>query len=133
MIEPYCHLLGISALCQLLSLTRSSFYYIPPGESEENLAIMHKLDEQYFSTPILWCLTIWPLAIADLGEFTKTAASLLVMGIVGGAVLPLIFGFLVDLFKSGEVSAVSDYQSAYWIFIPACLFIFNVYPQKNQF
>lgn len=76
-----------------------------------------------FANSIMWG-AIWPLAIADLGKFTKTGASLLVMGIVGGAVLPLIFGFLVDLFKSGEVSAVSDYQSAYWILIPAYLFIF---------
>ena len=76
-----------------------------------------------FANSIMWG-AIWPLAIADLGKFTKSGASLLVMGIVGGAVLPLIFGFLVDLFKSGEVSVVSDYQSAYWIFIPAYLFIF---------
>lgn len=76
-----------------------------------------------FANSIMWGV-IWPLAIADLGKFTKIGGSLLVMSIVGGAVLPLIFGFLVDLFKSGKVSAASDYQSAYWIFIPAYLFIF---------
>ncbi len=76
-----------------------------------------------FANSIMWG-AIWPLAIADLGKFTKTGASLLVMGIVGGAVLPLIFGFLVDLFKTDEISTVSDYQNAYWIFIPAYLFIF---------
>ena len=75
-----------------------------------------------FANSIMWG-AIWPLAIADLGKFTKTGASLLVMGIVGGAILPLIFGFLVDLFKTGEISSVSDYQNAYWIFIPAYLFI----------
>lgn len=75
-----------------------------------------------FANSIMWG-AIWPLAIADLGKFTKTGASLLVMGIVGGAVLPLIFGFLVDLFKTGEFSSVGDYQKAYWIFIPAYLFI----------
>ena len=75
-----------------------------------------------FANSIMWGV-IWPLSIADLGKFTKTGASLLVMGIVGGAVLPLIFGFLVDLFKTGEFSSVGDYQNAYWIFIPAYLFI----------
>ena len=75
-----------------------------------------------FANSIMWG-AIWPLAIADLGKFTRTGASLLVMGIVGGAILPLIFGFLVDLFKTGEISSVSDYQNAYWIFIPAYLFI----------
>jgi len=75
-----------------------------------------------FANSIMWG-AIWPLAIADLGKFTKTGASLLVMGIVGGAVLPLIFGLLLDLFKTTDVSTVSDYQHAYWIFIPAYLFI----------
>ena len=55
MIEPCCPLLSISVQCQLLALTRSGFYYIPTGESEENLAIMRELDEQYFSTPFMVC------------------------------------------------------------------------------
>jgi len=84
-----------------------------------------------FANSIMWG-AIWPLAIADLGRFTKTGASILVMGIVGGAVLPLIFGFLVDFFKKGELSVISDYQHAYWIFIPAYLFIlyFGTYGYK---
>ena len=75
-----------------------------------------------FANSIMWG-AIWPLAIADLGKFTKTGASLLVMGIVGGAVIPLIFGFLIDFFKTTEVASTADYKSAYWIFIPAYLFI----------
>ncbi len=75
-----------------------------------------------FANSIMWG-AIWPLAIADLGKFTKTGASFLVMGIVGGAVIPLIFGLLLDLFKINEVSSVTEYQHAYWIFIPAYLFI----------
>jgi len=84
-----------------------------------------------FANSIMWG-AIWPLAIADLGKFTKTGASLLVMGIVGGAVLPLIFGFLLDLIKTTEISTVADYQHAYWIFIPAYLFIlyFGTYGYK---
>jgi len=84
-----------------------------------------------FANSIMWG-AIWPLAIADLGKFTKTGASLLVMGIVGGAVIPLLFGFLIDLFKTTEVSTITDYQHAYWIFIPAYLFIlyFGTYGYK---
>jgi putative transposase len=63
MVEPYCHLLGISAQCELLSLTRSSFYYVPTGESEENLAIMRELDEQYFSTPFYGALRLTAVLI----------------------------------------------------------------------
>ena len=75
-----------------------------------------------FANSLMWP-AIWPLAIADLGKFTKTGASLLVMGIVGGAVLPVIFGLLVDQFKTTEIATVADYQNAYWIFIPAYLYI----------
>jgi putative transposase len=63
MIEPCCPFLSISAQCQLLTLTRSGFYYIPTGESEENLAIMRKLDEQYFSTPFYGVLRLTELLI----------------------------------------------------------------------
>jgi FHS family L-fucose permease-like MFS transporter len=40
--------------------------------------------------------SIFPLAIDGLGEFTKTGAALLVMGIVGGAIVPLIYTSLRD-------------------------------------
>jgi len=63
MIEPCCPFLSISAQCQLLTLTRSGFYYIPTGESEENLAIMRELDEQYFSTPFYGVLRLTALLI----------------------------------------------------------------------
>jgi len=67
---------------------------------------------------------IWPLAISDLGKFTKTGASLLVMAIVGGAIIPLIFGFLVDAFKgANEVYTVANYRNAYWILLPGYLII----------
>ncbi|ASB49891.1 glucose/galactose MFS transporter [Alkalitalea saponilacus] len=75
-----------------------------------------------FANSLMWP-AIWPLAIADLGRFTKTGSSLLVMGIVGGAVLPLIFGVLVDAFAIGDAATVVDYQRAYWIFIPAYIYI----------
>jgi putative transposase len=35
----------------LLSIHRSGLYYTPCSESDENLAIMRLLDEQYFNTP----------------------------------------------------------------------------------
>jgi len=56
--------------------------------------------------------SIWPLAIAGLGKFTKTGSSLLVMAISGAAVLPLLYGYLAD-----QVNA----QQAYWMVIPCYL------------
>ena len=39
---------------------------------------------------------IFPLAISGLGKFTKTGSGLLIMGIAGGAVFPLIYSSLKD-------------------------------------
>lgn len=58
--------------------------------------------------------SIWPLAIAGLGRFTKTGSSLLVMAISGAAVLPLLYGYLTDH---------SNPQQAYWIVIPCYIAI----------
>lgn len=57
---------------------------------------------------------IWPLAITDLGKFTKKGSSLLVASIGGGALIPLLFGALKDAAGS---------QSAYWICLPFYLLI----------
>lgn len=51
MIEPEHAELSISQQCQLLGLARSSYYYQPVSESEENLLLMRLLDEQYTRTP----------------------------------------------------------------------------------
>ncbi|GEO05651.1 glucose/galactose MFS transporter [Adhaeribacter aerolatus] len=57
---------------------------------------------------------IWPLAIADLGRFTKIGSSFLIMAIAGGAVIPLLYGYLADKINP---------QQAYWIMVPCYLFI----------
>ena len=46
---------------------------------------------------------LWPLAMADLGKFTKSGASLLTMAIAGGAVMPWLRGVVQDAFASGTV------------------------------
>ncbi len=58
---------------------------------------------------------IWPLALADVGRFTKAASSLLVMGIAGGAIIPLLYGALADNWSV---------HYAYVILLPCYLFIF---------
>jgi FHS family L-fucose permease-like MFS transporter len=58
---------------------------------------------------------LWPLAIGGLGKFTKIGSSLLIMGVAGGGVIPVIYGFISDK---------SSLQQGYWILIPIYLFIF---------
>ncbi len=51
MIEKEEEQLSVVKQCDLLSVSRSGLYYEPVAESEENLAVMRFLDEQYLSTP----------------------------------------------------------------------------------
>lgn len=64
---------------------------------------------------VMWP-AIWPLAIEGLGKFTKIGSAILIMGIVGGALLPLLYGRLVDAPGIGN-------QQAYWILIPCYIYI----------
>jgi FHS family L-fucose permease-like MFS transporter len=41
--------------------------------------------------------TIFALGIKDLGPLTKKASSFLVMAIVGGALIPLLMGYIADV------------------------------------
>lgn len=57
---------------------------------------------------------LWPLALAELGKFTAKGSAILIMGIAGGAVMPLGYGLLSDSLSS---------QTAYLIMFPCYGFI----------
>lgn len=61
MVERNCPQLSLSTQFEILSIPKSSFYYVPVGESEQNLAIMRWLDEQYFETPFYGVLRLTAL------------------------------------------------------------------------
>ncbi|MFK8058698.1 MAG: glucose/galactose MFS transporter, partial [Polaribacter sp.] len=74
---------------------------------------------------------IWPLTLDGLGKFTKTASALLIMAISGGAIIPPLYGKIVDankyeLIANGlqEVEALSRASTkSYWILIPCYVII----------
>jgi hypothetical protein len=51
MIRPDHPNLSIVRQCRLVSISRSSFYHQPRGESAENLALMAEIDRQFLDTP----------------------------------------------------------------------------------
>ncbi|MCE7058515.1 sugar MFS transporter [Dyadobacter sp. CY343] len=57
---------------------------------------------------------IWPLALDDLGRFTKLGASIMIMGLCGNAIMPLFYGYFADQF---------DVRQAYWVLIPCYLYL----------
>ncbi|WP_299387555.1 sugar MFS transporter [uncultured Lacinutrix sp.] len=74
---------------------------------------------------------IWPLALTGLGKFTKTASALLIMAISGGAILPPLYGALVDskketLLADGVEALLAMAEAAsfgYWILLPCYVII----------
>lgn len=67
-----------------------------------------------FAHALMWP-SIWPLALDNLGRFTKLGAALLIMGIVGGAIMPLVYGAVADS---------TNRQMAYWVTVPCYVYIF---------
>ncbi|KQS26713.1 sugar MFS transporter [Dyadobacter sp. Leaf189] len=78
-----------------------------------------------FANAVIWP-ALWPLSLSGLGKFTKTASALLVMGISGGAILPLVYGGIAD--------SIGSTQQAYWIMLPLYLFIlyFGLFGHKKK-
>jgi glucose/galactose transporter len=77
-------------------------------------------------TALFWG-TIWGLSIRNLGKFTKFGAALLIMAVSGGAVIPLIFGWLIDINPSHP-------QNAVLLLLPCLLvlFFFSTWGYKIQ-
>lgn len=57
---------------------------------------------------------IWPLAIDNLGRFTKLGASIMIMGLCGNAIMPLFYGHFADVYSLRE---------AYWVLFPCYLYL----------
>jgi len=57
---------------------------------------------------------IWPLALDELGRFTKLGASILIMGLCGNALMPLLYGYFADLYS---------FREAYWVLVPCYAYL----------
>ncbi|MCP9750191.1 sugar MFS transporter [Ferruginibacter sp. HRS2-29] len=68
------------------------------------------------SNALMWP-AIFPLAIAGLGKFTKIGSALLIMGIVGGAIFPMLYTVLKDK------NIASNHTAFLICMLPAYLYI----------
>jgi glucose/galactose transporter len=57
---------------------------------------------------------IWPLAIRELGKLTNLGSSMLVMGLSGSAIIPLIYSSIAEKL---------DMRTAYWVLIPCFVYL----------
>lgn len=57
---------------------------------------------------------IWPIALDGLGRFTKLGSSIMIMGLCGNAIMPLVYGYFADSHGLRE---------AYWVLVPCYAYL----------
>ena len=88
---------------------------------------------------LVWSV-IQPLTLESLGKFTKTRSALLIMAISGGAIIPPLYGKIVDTNKQELITnGVQEidvlgiaFTDSYWILIPCyeIILMFAVWGHK---
>lgn len=78
-----------------------------------------------FANAVMWP-AIFPLGIRDLGRFTNLGSAILIMGIVGGAVIPPFYGWLYEKAGIGL-----DFRSAFVVVMAAC-YLYILWFGKSQ-
>lgn len=129
LIPKYIGQLNIFRICTILGLTLSFFVLFMHGRLE---LLGHTTERSVWmlvvmgaANSMIWA-GIWPLALSGLGDKLKLGASLLIMGLSGNAIIPLIYGLLADQY---------DLQTGYVVLIPCYLYLvfyaFKGYKIKN--
>jgi hypothetical protein len=73
MIDPERKDLSVVRQCQLVSISRSAFYYRPIGESPLNLTLMRLIDEAFLEWP---GRAPWPPPNGDVASRERAPVSL---------------------------------------------------------
>ncbi|MEY2596414.1 MAG: hypothetical protein RI965_1686 [Bacteroidota bacterium] len=117
-IPKYISQVNALRLCTTLGITLT--FLITTNHTEVNILGHHTSISIWFvvllglANSLVWA-AIWPLALDGLGRFTKLGASLLIMGLSGNALIPLVYGSIADHF---------GVQQAYWILLPCYSYLF---------
>ena len=117
LIPKYLKQVNALRICTLLGIIFSLLILF----TQKQVVILgHKTDVSLwfvvllgFANSMIWA-GIWPLAMDGLGRFIKIGASLLIMGLVGNAIMPLVYGYLGDKY---------GLRDAYWILLPCYLYL----------
>lgn len=98
-------------ICAILGAVFTAGAYFTSGYTAIVMIVLLGL-----ANSLMWP-AIFPLGIDGLGKFTKVGAALLIMGIAGGAIIPLIYGGLYNpkAIFSFLYSPSIDYKLAFLI------------------
>nr|WP_121273194.1 sugar MFS transporter [Pedobacter schmidteae] len=117
LIPKYISQVNVLRICTLLGLILTLLIIYSSGTYT---ILGHTIDISIWfivmlglANSLVWA-GIWPVALKNLGRFTKVGASTLIMALCGSAIFPLIYGHVADLF---------DVRSAYWILFPCYLYL----------
>jgi MFS transporter, FHS family, L-fucose permease len=117
LIPKYIKQLNVLRICTTSALALTLMFFIVRGQvtflgHTANLSIWF-LVILGLSNSLMWS-TIWPLALNGLGRFTKMGGSILIMGLCGSAIIPIIYGYFADKFNP---------HTAYWVLLPCYLYL----------
>ncbi|WP_017258749.1 sugar MFS transporter [Pedobacter arcticus] len=117
LMPKYISQVNILRICTLLGLALTLCIIYIHGDYT---ILGHRIDISIWfivalglANSLVWA-GIWPLALNNLGRFTKVGASMLIMALCGSAIFPLIYGYVADLY---------DVRTAYWILFPCYLYL----------
>ena len=109
--------LNILRVCTTSAIILTLCFFIFKGEIS---LLGHRADISIWflvllglSNSLMWA-GIWPLALDGLGRFTKMGGSILIMGLCGSAIVPMIYGYFADVFNQ---------HVAYWVLMPCYLYL----------
>ncbi len=117
LIPKYISQLNVLRVCTTSAVVLTLLFFVVGG----NVTFLgHTADLSIWflvilglSNSLMWS-GIWPLALDGLGRFTKMGGSILIMGLCGSAIVPLIYGYLADHY---------NVHSAYWILMPCYIYL----------
>jgi MFS transporter, FHS family, L-fucose permease len=117
LIPKFINHLKVLRICTASAIVITILFFIVEGQIT---LLGHTADMSIWflvllglSNSLMWS-TIWPLALNGLGRFTKMGGSILIMGLCGSAIIPIIYGYFADHYNP---------QIAYWVLMPCYLYL----------
>lgn len=125
-IPKYISQVNALRFCTLLGATLSLLIVYASG----NITILgHTADVSIWfvvmlglANSLVWA-GIWPIALDGLGRFTKLGSSIMIMGLCGNAIMPLVYGHFADQYTL---------RQAYWVLFPCYVYLtyYAIYGHK---
>jgi MFS transporter, FHS family, L-fucose permease len=118
LIPKYINHINVFRVCTTSALVLTLVFFLVKGNVVTILGHTADLSIWFLvllglSNSLMWS-AIWPMALDGLGRFTKMGGSILIMGLCGSAILPIIYGYFADKFNT---------HIAYWILLPCYLYL----------